>query len=572
MAHRGPDAAGSVFLQDGAVALGHRRLSIIDLSESANQPLSYRTVHIVYNGEIYNFRELRYDLERKGHVFRTHSDTEVLAAGYCEWGPSVCERLEGMFAFVVWDHERRKVFCARDHVGQKPLYYYCGKEMFAAASELPALRKLIETPLSVRWESIPELLYYGYVPEPHTWYSDIKALPPGHCMEVDFSGVGPAVRLREYWTYRPDPDPRPMTEREALDLIGVEIERAVKSHLVADVEVGAFLSGGVDSSCIAAVATSFLDRRLKTFCIGMGDDEVNEAPLARQTAEALGTDHYEQYEPLTNFRADAADALNLFGQPFADYSFVPTGRVARFARQYVKCALTGDGGDEVWGGYAHFPLHVRLPPWDWHSWRGIIRSAYLRIRGLRKWQQDFYVGHVMVTPEQVNATLSEAFLRKLGDYDVTWYVRKYWDERLDPFRRMQWIDIKTYLASDILVKVDRCAMRASLETRPPFLSHRLIEKVLNLPPEVKNPRGELKALFKKWLTGKVPDAVIRGRKRGFGIPPGQFPQADADPFRLSRCVEAGVVSRETVPAIGRLRLSSWIFEQIEAALDDNGTN
>lgn len=567
MAHRGPDAVGSVFLQQGRVGLGHRRLAILDLSPEANQPMQSGPYWIVHNGEIYNSPELRDELVGKGHSFRTRSDTEVILEGFREWGPQICDRLLGMFAFVIWDDERKKVFCARDHVGQKPLYYYKGQKMVAAASELVSLRKIIAQPLSVRWESVPEFLFYDYIPEPNTWHNEIKALPAGHYAEIECTDLASENRLREYWTFRPDPEPPPITERQALELINGEIEQAVRSHLIADVEIGAFLSGGLDSSSVVAVASSCLEKRLKTFCIGMGNAETNEAPAARETARAFGTEHYEEYEPSRNFRASAEDVLKLFGQPFADYSFVPTRRVAQLARKYVTCVLCGDGGDEVWGGYAHFPTHVRFPPWDWTSWDGIFRSARLRLRGLRKWQNEFYTGHTMVTPEQVMATLSKDFVRHVGDFNVTWYIHKYWDNQLDPFRRMQWIDIKTYLCSDLLVKADRSAMRESVEIRSPFLSPRLIEKVLNLPTEVKNPGGELKSLFKKWAVGKVPDEVIRRRKRGFGIPPGEFPPVDTETFQLRRCVAAGIVSKEIVPAIARFPFASWKFEQIEAMLD-----
>ncbi len=553
MAHRGPDAAGSVLLQNSTVALGHRRLSIIDLSEAANQPMRYGNLWIVYNGEIYNFCELHDALETRGHTFRTHSDTEVLLAGYQEWGAALCDRLLGMFAFVIWDDDRRKAFCARDPVGQKPLYYYTDGRGFAAASELQALRMVLNTKLPVRPESIPELLYYNYIPEPNTWFAGIKALLPGHWMEVDCAAPVLQIRCSEYWTFTPDPHPPPMTEQRALDLIGQEIETAVRSHLVADVEVGTFLSGGMDSSCITAVARALSSRPIKTFCMGMGDGDANEAPRAKRTAAFLQTEHYEEYVPNADFCADPETVLELFGQPFADYSFVPTQLVARLARRHVKCVLTGDGGDEVWGGYAHYPKHVCFPPFSCRSAYDIVRSIRIRLRGLHAWRDEFNVGHVIVTPEQVKAILAPDFVQKLGDYDVTWYVRKYWRSELDPFRRAQWADIKTYLASDILVKVDRCAMRESLETRPPFLSHRLIEQVL-------------KGLFKKWLQGRVPDEVIQARKMGFGLPPAQFPHRPDDGWDLPRCVQAGIVNKELVPRIRRFAFASWKFEMIEATL------
>lgn len=570
MAHRGPDAAGSEFLDDGRVALGHRRLSIIDLSAAANQPMRSGDVWIVFNGEIYNSPELRETLRARGHSFRTHSDTEVLLEGYKEWGgEELCSKLHGMFAFVVWDAPRRCAFLARDHVGQKPLYYFRGPNRFAAASEIAPALHVLGAGLPARRESVPELLYYGYIPEPFTFRRELFALLPGHCMTVRFGEAGSDAVSRAYWAYTPDPEPRPVTEAAALELVGREIEQAVKSHLLADVEVGSFLSGGVDSSCVAATAARLLSRKLKTFCIGMGDDDVNEAPRARATAAELGAEHHEEFVPDDQFRVESHRTLELFGQPFGDFSLVPTERVARLARRHVKCALTGDGGDEVFGGYAHYPDHVGFPAVDWSSLRAVARSARLRLRGIRRWRAAPNYGHVMVSPAEVNACLHPDFVRELGDFDVTWYFRQHWRPELDPFRRAQWLDIKTYLPSDILTKVDRCTMRHSLETRPPFLSHRLIEAVMNIPAEIKNPRGERKALFRRWAAGRIPEAVLSAPKIGFGLPPGRFPHdGGATPAAeaLPRCVEQGIVRRDIVPDIMRLRYASWKMLQVEEAL------
>jgi asparagine synthase (glutamine-hydrolysing) len=567
MAHRGPDAAHSVFLEGGKVGLGHRRLSIIDLSERADQPMQRDDLWIVYNGEIYNFRELRNQLEQRGHRFRTQSDTEVLLLGYQEWGRDLCHYLHGMFAFAIWDGARKKAFLARDHVGQKPLYYWMGDREFVAASELPALYRLAPRSLSVRWESVPELLYYSYIPEPYTWFRGVLALEPGHWMEVSCEGEHVAAKTSAYWTFMPDPDPAPLSEQQAREVVGTEIEQAVRSHLVADVEVGAFLSGGVDSACVVAVAARLADRPLKTFCLGMGDEKFSEAPRAREVAAFIGTQHFEETTPTPNFRAAPEDVLALFGQPFADYSLVPTRQIAQTARSSVKCVLTGDGGDEVWGGYAHYPTHVRFPPLAERSLRGLWHYLKLRARGLKRWQDHFDVGHVMVTPAQAIAPLSQDFVKSLGDYDVTWYARKYWLPQLDPFRRAQWVDIKTYLPSDILVKVDRCSMSCSLETRPPFLSHRLIEKVLNLPANIKNPNGQLKSLFKKWLRGRVPEAILSAPKTGFGVLPAQFPGLPVPTqLTLERCVAEGVVERRLVEPIARFAYASWKFQMIETML------
>lgn len=575
MTHRGPDAFGSVFLQDGHVALGHRRLSIQDLSEAANQPMQLGALWVVYNGEIYNFPELKRELEQHGGVFRTHCDTEVLLHGYREWGgKKLCEKCRGMFAFAIWDDEKSECFLARDRIGQKPLYYAVNGGQFVAASELGAVRELQRERKDYRREAFAELLRYGYIPEPNTFYEDIQCLLPGHSMLIRCEPGRISSHTFSYWTFTPDIRPEPTSRRSARLKLDELLNDVVETHLLADVEVGAFLSGGLDSSVIVALLHSRLNAQsLKTFCIGMGQGEIDEAPRAARTAAFLRTEHASAYVQDDAFMCKPQKVLDIFGQPFGDFSLVPTEEVSRLAATRVKTVLTGDGGDEVFGGYGHYAVPFQRRPMSYESLRIFQWSVRARWRDAQqRWRAENF-GHAAMTTDQVLNVIHPSLRAELSGYDIDHYYRANDVRELDPFRRAQWIDIKTYLPSDILVKVDRCAMQHSLETRPPFLDHKLVEFVMNLPRKTTNPGAQSKWLLRRWATQRIPDEVLEAPKRGFGLPVHHLPKPVLDRVaheQLSCCIGHELLDLNGADVLSGNPYLFWMVRQFECALEKNG--
>lgn len=521
--HRGPDDDG--WLVDGPVGIGMRRLSIIDLG-GGKQPISNEdgTIHVVFNGEIYNFRELRRDLERRGHAFRTGTDTECLVHLYEEYGRELVHHLRGMFAFAIWDSRRQRLLLARDRLGIKPLYYRRDGTGVSFASELKALTALAGQEWTLDRRALGRYLAFGYVPDPLTIYQEASKLPPGHTLEWDRSG---AVEVREYWSpVRPEDDT--LDEETAALEIRRLLEQSVRYRLVADVPLGAFLSGGIDSSAVVATMSRQLDRPVRTFSIGFDEPAFNEAPDARRVAEALGTDHTQLI-----VRPDA-DALverivSAFDEPFADSSAIPTFLVSELARTQLKVVLSGDGGDELFGGYTRYTDQLRrrtvLPAPAAAALRGAARRLPQGARGrnrlleLSRTRRGRYVGAVadplevaeggVALPELSGAAgswehlLDEAF----NDADTR-----------DPVSQLMLVDLLTYLPGDILTKVDRMSMAVSLEARVPVLDHELVEFAATVPSHMKIRRGTGKWIFRQALDGLVPDFVFSKRKQGFGVP------------------------------------------------------
>lgn len=581
MYHRGPDAAGTFILGEGYIALGHRRLSIMDLSDAANQPMKLDNLFVTFNGEIYNYPELRIILQGKGCQFKTHCDTEVLLHGYRVWGKSICKYLKGMFAFAIWDDAEKEIFMARDHVGQKPLYYAQIGRQFIAASEIKAIKALIGSRLELRQESIMDFQYFDFVPEPNTWFRDIKCVLPGHSMHVRSKNNSFICSSKQYWDFSPDPSPSPISHSSALDLLGEHVQEAIKSHLLSDVEVGAFLSGGADSTAIVSTASQFLDHPIRTFSVGFGNPDGDELPLARETADKIGTVHTEGIVTEEDFRASLESLLDVFDQPFADTSLVPTERVSALAVKDVKVVLTGDGGDEAFGGYDYgwyiSPfLESKANRLD--SLGGIknyllsyFEKIYYLTYGVDKWRNN----HNNLLKRRrlrsrVNSLLGNDIAKNLQEYDPTWVYNKHRNLEIDSFREAQWMGVKIMLPNKFLVKVDRSSMKHSLEARAPFLSHTLLEAMLNLPTDIRNPENNwYKGLFRSWLKGKIPDSVLNARKRGFATPRNWQPVISNDNAMssLHRCIDASFVNPIAMKRIKREPKLFWKFLQLECALE-----
>jgi len=534
VAHRGPDAAG-YYLAPG-VGLGHRRLSIIDLS-TGDQPLANEdgTVQVVFNGEIYNFADVRAELIARGHRFRTGSDTEIIVHGYEEWGDRCVDRFRGMFAFAVWDANARRLLLARDRLGVKPLYYAevpGGGIVFG--SEIKSLLEDPEVPRAWRPEAIDAYLTLLYIPAPDTIYRAVKKLPPGHILVAEAG----QVRVSRYWDLQFTGDGNPAREEEYLEELDSLLREAVGLRLVSDVPLGAFLSGGIDSSTVVAYMKEASGAPPVTIAVGFDDAAYDEVRHAEAVARHLGC----EFHALTaNPRVD--DLLPKlawhFDEPFADSSAVPTYYVSKAARELVTVALSGDGGDELWAGY---PWH-RVEQWEQRI-RGSLGSATrvagwlgralpLSVKGARSLRhlssapdQAYALKHSygMFEPEAKTRLYSGDFTTAVGNADAFATFRDAYREcrSTDPLDRAMYVDARTYMIDDVLTKVDRMSMAVSLEAREPLLDHKLLEFAARVPSSLKLKNGRSKYLLRRVLDRRVPREIIDRPKRGFAAPIGEW--------------------------------------------------
>src|SRR5215813_14019925 len=528
--HRGPDDEGVHVA--GHVGLGMRRLSIIDLS-TGRQPIHNedRTVWIVFNGEIYNFAELRTRLESRGHRFYTNSDTEVIVHLYEDHGPGCVHHLRGMFAFAVWDEARQRLLLARDRFGKKPLHYALHKGRLLFGSEIKALLAVDPTLAEVDTEGLLNFFYFGYVPDPLTAFRRIKKLPPGHLLEF----ANGCVEVRRYWNLPDYGVEDPKSEEECLEELEQRLAEAVRLRLVSDVPLGALLSGGVDSSVVVALMARASSRQVKTFSIGFSSRDFNEADHARAVARQFDTEHYELViEPDIEETVDRV--TRIMEEPFGDSSAVPTYHVCKMAREHVTVALAGDGGDELFAGYDRYAKQLRrrrfpnVPPamGSWYRRRvhPYIPTAWPGRRFLFNVSlsaRDRYLDEVSLLPcARESSLFTTDFVASHGK-QASPYERSscHFDERpeSDPLSEMLYLDAKTYLPGDILTKVDRMSMATSLEVRAPLLDHCFAEWAARLSPRWKMQFGESKYILKK-LAEKlgVPRSVLYRPKQGFSLP------------------------------------------------------
>jgi asparagine synthase (glutamine-hydrolysing) len=527
--HRGPDAEG-LHVAEG-VGLGHRRLSIIDLA-TGDQPLANEdgTIWTVFNGEIYNFADVRRELESHGHRFSTSSDTEVLVHGYEQWGAALVERLRGMFAFAVWDAPRRRLLLARDRVGVKPLHYAVLNDGIVFGSEIKSL--LVDPAVPRAWspEALDAYLALLYVPAPLTIYRAIRKLPPGHVLVAE----GGQVQLSRYWDLPFDTSGGPDAESAWREPLEAQLREAVALRLISDVPLGAFLSGGIDSSLVVAFMKETSAAPVVTTSIGFAERAYDELQHATSVARHLGVvQHTHVVTP------DVETLLPTlawhFDEPFADSSAVPTYYVSAAARAHVTVALSGDGGDELWAGYARHRVEQRE-----HRVRGLLGSASaavgqaarvvpLGLKGVRS------LRHLAHAPEQALAlkheygmfdgvwrrTLyDEGFRRLVGEVDplAPFRARYHACRSPDPLDRAMYVDVHTYLPDDILTKVDRMSMAVSLESREPLLDHRLLEFAARVPASLKLRDGVSKFLLRRLLAARLPPSVLARGKQGFEAP------------------------------------------------------
>jgi asparagine synthase (glutamine-hydrolysing) len=527
--HRGPDEEGSFVKEE--VGLGMRRLSIIDVA-GGQQPVfnEDRSVYIVFNGEIYNFPELRKELEVRGHRFTTHSDTEVIVHLYEEEGADCVQKLRGMFAFAIYDERRRRLLIARDRLGKKPLHYVYVNGRLIFASEIKAILAVAPELAEIASDALVQYSYFGYVLDPATAFQQIKKLPPGHLLELE-DGV---LRVRQYWDLPQYGTLQRRSEEEVLEELEQRLAEAVRIRLISEVPLGALLSGGTDSSTIVALMARASSRPVKTFSIGFSYSDFDEAPYARMVAQKFGADHHELFlEPDVVQTVDTLTGS--LEEPFGDSSMLPTYYISCLARKHVTVALSGDGGDEIFAGYERYRIHLRDRSFDWIPFtagRWYREHVYPRlsqkIRGRNlaysislPWQERYLDGVSLRVFQREMGLFSEDFLCSAGSKTPFMQFRQFLDQAPadDPLSRVLYLDTKTYLPGDILTKVDRMSMATSLETRVPLLDHLLVEWVTGLPPEWKM-RGKIQKyiLRKLALRVGVPAEVLNRPKQGFALP------------------------------------------------------
>ncbi len=563
LAHRGPDGEG-YFVENG-LALGHRRLSIIDL-ETGSQPMANEdgSLVIVFNGEIYNFLELRPELERQGHRFRTRSDTEVLLHLYEQHGEAMTSRLNGMFAFAIWDRRKGELFLARDRFGKKPVYYLLdhGPYRFAFASEAKGLLALPDVDRAVEPSSVADFLAFSYVPEPRSIFRSIRKLPAGCSMLVS----GSRCSERRYWRLEFGESSRSWDDALAeIDRIASD---AVRLRLVSDVPLGAFLSGGVDSSAAVAYMARHAPGRVRTFSIGFSERDYDETRYARMVAERYQTDHQEQ-----TVRPQIGEMLGVlaghFDEPFGDASAIPTLYLARMTRQFVTVALSGDGADEIFAGYRRYRhalveerIRRKFPQWFRRSFFRFAGKIYPKfdylpqifraktmLTNLSLELADAYYNSMTVFRDgELEGALSADLRIALGGYAsrASYSERFLPFQELPPLQQLQAVDIETYLPGDILVKADRATMAWSLEGRSPWLDYRLAQLAADLPAEWKATATNGKYIFKKTVEPLVPSEILWRPKMGFVMPLKEWFRGELRPLferEVLQGPDAGLIDR-----------------------------
>jgi len=558
LAHRGPDDVGMVFIKEYRyievkkndapplnengfqVALGHRRLSIIDLSEAAHQPMCNEDgmIWIVFNGEIYNFQEQREGLEKKGHSFKSKSDTEVILHAYEEWGVECLNHFRGMFAFAIWDSNIQRLFMARDRLGKKPLVYFHRNGHFAFASELKALLETPGVKKEVSHSAIHQYLTYQYVPSPDTIFEGIKKLPPAHYLLYDRGGN---LKIGRYWRLNFNSGHQTDTNTEELsDRIRAELEESIKLRLISDVPLGVFLSGGVDSSLIVGIMAHLTENPVKTFSVGFEEKEFDELSYAKMVSDHFATEHHEFI-----VKPDAIEILPklvwYYNEPFADSSAIPTYYVARVTKDFVKVVLTGDGGDENFAGYPRYLRNkwaasfTRIP----EKLRKDLLPRFLRGFSLFRFREktlnrlsDFieslstdqarnYAEQIKVfNAREKDDIYTEDFKKKTEKMDPLDFLLKQFEESgtEDFLEQLLYVDINSYLPEDLLVKTDIATMANSLEARVPFLDHKFMELVSEIPFHLKLRGSESKFILKEAFKDFLPTAILERKKMGFGVP------------------------------------------------------
>ena len=539
--HRGPDGSGTVVFNtpQANIGLGHRRLSILDLSEQGSQPMysDDKNIVLILNGEIYNFLEIRKELEGLGHSFHSHSDTEVIIKAYRQYGINAVHKFIGMFAFALYDIPQQVIYLLRDRAGVKPLHYYYKNGYLLFASELKSIYTYPQFEKNINEEAVSLFFKYGYIRSPHTIFKDTFKVQPGHYIKIDLTNKNvEEIKYYDVIDYYNKPKLK-ISEEDAAEEVEKLFTSAFQYRMVSDVPVGVFLSGGYDSSVVTAILQKNNSQKIKTFTIGFHEEKYNEAPHAKKIAEYIGTDHHEYYCTTKEAQDIFPMLADIYDEPFGDSSGIPTTLVSRFARKQVTVALSADGGDEIFAGYNRYPqLHklnvayAKTP----EVFRSVISTilpavSFKNIPGLKRRATAFNKLEEMLIsddPNTISDTLSKHYTNKELDKLLTRYnsnIRLYDDvgkinNQNDFINTALALDYKTYMVDDILVKVDRAGMSVGLEGREPLLDHRIIEFVAQLPSGLKYNKGSKKYLLKKIAHKYIPKKLLDRPKAGFGLP------------------------------------------------------
>ncbi len=554
--HRGPDGRGAYFEQNdsGIIGLGHRRLSIIDLSETGKQPMQFSELCITFNGEIYNYQDIKNELILNGHSFTGNSDTEVILHAFKEWGTSCLEKLKGMFAFVIYDKKHQKITAVRDRVGVKPLFYYLHDDLFMFSSELKSFHQHPKFNKTINKNAVADFIQYGNIPGSQSIFQFCNKLQPGHYLELNLKNG--EVKENKYWNvYDAFNKPKLTIDfEEAKSITTDKLKDAFELRMVADVPVGVFLSGGYDSTCVTAILQQNRSEKLKTYTIGVPDIGLNEAPFAKEIAQYLGTDHTELNCTINDAQELISELPFFYDEPFADSSAIPTILVSKMARKHVTVALSADGGDELFAGYNRYDYMLKygrklekIPKIFRKSLAGamglipadqlpILKNKYnfhQRYEKVKKLLKEYDNEAIMMslsqqyTSEQISKILN---FNTEDNRDLAFFSKELKAEYLTPLSYMLAIDFQTYLVDDIMQKVDRASMAVSLEGREPFLDHDLIDWAAQLPDDFKYKSGIKKYILKEIVHEMVPKEMMERPKMGFAIPIAEWLAKDLRPL------------------------------------------
>lgn len=570
MAHRGPDGSDYIFLEtaNAQIGFGHRRLSIIDLSTAASQPMWYKDYCIIFNGEIYNYAEIKKNLQELGHQFNTHSDTEVILHAWEQWGEQMLHHFIGMFVIVIYDKNAEKLFFARDRAGVKPLYYSFKDGLFLFGSELKAL---LQHPLfekEIDLNSAAAFMQFGYVPTPHCIFKNTYKLKPGHTLNLDL--VTKETTTKQYWNVY-DAYNQPILDislPEAIEETEKLLTNAFQYRMVSDVPVGVFLSGGYDSTCVAALLQKNNTEKIKTFTIGVPDAGLNEAPYAKKIAAHLGTDHTEYYCTQEEALEIVPNLPFYFDEPFADSSAIPTSLVSKVAREKVTVALSADAGDEIFAGYNRYEYVMKygkklraLPTAVRKGAAAIMDNIpannipvlnkkylfYSRYEKVKSFLKNPSEQNILVSLTKIinDNDISGLFKQPVNALATAFESTELKKEHYSTLSYLMAIDYQTYLLDDILNKVDKATMSASLEGREPFLDHRIIEWAGRLPLEYKYNKGNKKFILKEIVHRHVPKEIMERPKMGFGIPIAHWLQQDLK-YLVDQYLDSAFIEKQQI--------------------------
>ncbi len=566
--HRGPDDEGVHLAWKDAqgkyrLGFGHRRLSIIDLSPLGHQPMSNEdnSIWITYNGEIYNFAEIKQELIGKGHKFKSHTDTEVIIHLYEEEGKDCVKKLRGMFAFAIWDEKKRILFAARDRLGVKPFYYYSDKDNFIFASEIKSiLRSGLVTP-EVNTGVLEMHLTLGYTPAPNTMFKNINKLLPGYSLTISEG----RLQVEEYWDICGIVKDEELREEEYIEQFRTMLNDCIRMRLVSDVPLGVFLSGGIDSSTVVGLMSAMTKERVKTFCVGYKERESSEFEYARIVAKKFNTDHHEYILEPTDFYDFIPKLIWYFDEPVVESAAIPLYFISKLAREHVTVLLSGEGADELLAGYSIYsymqsidkyralPELLRKSIGDWII-KGLIRSKKKRDK-YGEWINLPLEKRYLTVPAELNRGFKERLFNKeflnKGKVEASDIIGKYYNQVKDQdgLSKMLYVDTKTWLPDDLLIKADKMSMATSVELRVPFLDHKLVEFAASIPSKYKLRDGTGKYLLKKAVTGLLPDRIINRKKKGFPVPinawfKGNFSEKAKEVLLDSKSLRRGYFNKE----------------------------